>query len=165
MMTSSQSDAKNSRAVVRGEGDMPATLPPETPARHYGRVSRVAEYAARQLGLKPGTVHQSVYGHAPVHHRLATILEAAIGLGDHAMVERLMRPIEHVLGRCPVEPLDPKLICQARATDAAEDVAETHYLARPTRETLRGWLLEIRRERADLLRLDAAITAKLEATP
>ena len=141
---------------------MSASLPTERHGRHYRTPSRVAALAARTLGIKPETVHQSVYGHAPVHHRLATILEAAIGLGDHAMVERLMRPIDHVLSRRQPEPFGPDLICQAQASDLAEDLAETHYLAAPSRETLRGWLLEIRRERADLLRLDTAITAELE---
>lgn len=141
---------------------MSTSLPANQPGRYHRPPSRVAAAAARQLGCKPETVHASVYGHAPVHHRLATILEAAIGLADHAMVERLMRPIDHVLSRRQPEPFGPDLICQAQASDMAEDVAETRYLASPSRETLRGWLLEIRRERADLLRLDAAITVELE---
>lgn len=141
------------------------TVPPANAARHYRPPSRVALVAARALGLQPETVHQSVYGHAPVHQRLATILEAAIGLGDHGMVERLMRPIERVLSRRPVEPLSPAVICEAQAADSAEDMAEVQYLAAPSNDSLRGWLTEVRRERAELLRLESAISSALESRP
>lgn len=161
-MSDTQQQNTKMRAESRPSSDMPATVGTGGGSRHYRAPSRVATLAARSLGLRPETVHQSVYGHSPVHHRLATILEAAIGLGDHAMIERLMRPIDHVLSRRAPSPFGPALINEEQAAEAAMNSAKVRCLAEPSRETMRGWLLEVRRERADLLRLDAAITAKLE---
>ena len=77
------------------------TLPPGTRPRHSARPSRLAVYAAPKLGMRPGSVEQLIPGHSPLHERFATLVAAALEVGDANMVARLMAPIQAVLAGSP----------------------------------------------------------------
>lgn len=143
---------------------MAPTVRPDPTARHYRRPSRVAIAAAPRLGMRPGSVEQLVHGHDQIHVRLAAIIEAAAALGDAAFIDRTLAPIDAARARLAVPALTPELIHQAQSSDAAEEVAESCYLAAPSLPHLRTWLHAVERQRADSLLLSLALRAYMEAT-
>lgn len=124
--------------------------------------SKVASRAARVLGLQPETVHALIHGRANVAKRFAAILEAAVSLGDDRMVCRLMAPVDAAL-QVDRPDLSPDLIRAAQEADAAEEVAETTYLANPTPEHQREWLRKLAEQRFHCHRLELAL-ARAELT-
>lgn len=91
--------------------------------RHYRRPSRLAVDAARELGVRPGTVEQAIHGHDPVHLRFAAIVRAAVRLNDRNILAKLMRPVEEALGNLPAVEYSADLVLAYVRADAREDLA------------------------------------------
>lgn len=120
---------------------MDATLPRGTSARTYLRRDRVAEALAKRLQMKPESAHQVLVG--PLAWRCAEAINAFHETHEFARGERWAMPIRAALAQVAEEPLTRLLIVRAQEADAAEDVAESAYLANPCPATRDAWIQKL----------------------
>jgi hypothetical protein len=91
------------------------------------------------------------------------LLEAAVALGDTALLERLVAPVEVALAAAPVPAFGASVVLMAQEADMSEDVAEAQYHAAPSPATLRTWLRAIDAQRAAHRTLRTSIANQLES--
>lgn len=136
---------------------MATTMRPDAPGSHYRRPSRVSRYCAKRLGIKPESVEQLVKGHDAVHIRTAVLIEGAILHGDHALVARILAPIEAARAGASSGESPAELLAADVAADSAEDCPRLEYLTSPTAESRNALLRRLRDRAGVLLRLIAAL--------
>src|SRR5690348_15601529 len=111
---------------------MTATLARVAPARHSGGASALAVRVGRRLGCTPGTAEQKLWGNCRLTiDELAAAVEECVAAGRRDVADRLTRPIIAALSGPRAHAL-PAVAVHAREADAAEDVAETRFLATHT---------------------------------
>lgn len=124
--------------------------------RHYRKPSRLAEYAAPRLGMRPQSVEQLLHGHSRIQDRYQVLLQAALATHDDQMLDVLLRPFECVEGA----PIDGGCELEADLADAAEDEAQAHYRADRSRDAARLLLRRRAAERMASWRHDRALAAE-----
>lgn len=105
---------------------------------------------------------QSLAAHLGTYvDRIAHLIDAAAAIPDPAFIDRVLAPIDAARSGVAAPPLTPELIHAAQTTDAAEEIAESHYRASPTLPALRAWILALEKQRGDSLLLLLALKGAL----
>jgi hypothetical protein len=136
------SNANNSTRAMR------TTLRSAERARYYRQHSRLAQRAAQELGVRPGTIEQMIHGHTPIQERFWALVHVAMELGDQYVLDKLLSPAPP-RGVAPAPRLTPSLLLTESEADAAEDVARDRYIldrrAKPDYLRCLGAELEVKR--------------------
>lgn len=134
------------------------TVEPGTRRRHYRTPSRLAQYAAPRLGMRPQSVEQLLHGHHRIQDRYQVLLQAAIATHDDQMLDVLLRPFEAV----EAATIDGGENCELEAdlADAAEDDAQARFRADRSRDAARLLLRRRAAERMASWRHDRALAAE-----
>lgn len=123
-----------------------STVTPRVSIGHYPRLDPVVA-AARELGLKPGTVQQGCYGEASWFRRCALIVRAFVQVGKPERAERLLAPIDAARLSLHWLRMEPELHQVEQELDGREDEAQIAYILNPSktnRDTYRRVLYKLR---------------------
>ena len=130
------------------------------PARRWRRKREPARWAqalAADVGLAPATIEWQVHrGARAIQHVVARIL-LQLRTTDADLYAKVAAPIEAAMRGVAAQPLTSDLICEAQEADAAEELAESAYLATRTVEALREWRRRVEVQRATSLHLYLAL--------
>lgn len=136
------------------------TLAPGAAVAKYPRRDgvRVDTVFARELGISEARGHRALYEHP----RLVDMVRAAVvayrETGDLLGLTRLKAAVE--AGDMVAERLTGALFVAAQEADAAEEVAETAYLAQPSRATAEAFVRALDKQQMTAATLRAALVER-----
>jgi len=116
--------------------------------------------AADELGMRPESVHQLVYGRDNAFHRVAVIIRAMVESGQAFRAERLLVEIDRARHATKALDLNNDLCDENVKVEQAEDRSEARFYRDPNIETARAWRDDLRLESAH----NELVIDSLEAT-
>jgi len=117
------------------------------PVGNYPQPDSVAA-AADELGMKPESVHQLIYGRDNVFHRVAVIVKSMVESGQSFRAERLLVQIDRARHATKAPDLNNELCDENVKVEQAEDRSEARFYRDPNIETARAWRDDLRLESA-----------------
>ena len=129
------------------------------PMSGYLAVQRVA---AEKLGVSEGTINQWLYGEKRLNHRVATIVEAFLELGQHERADRWLLPITSARLSIQPDTLTHQLIRDVQLADLYEDRTEAEFHMSRDQHAARRWVRALEQQNATTLRVIAALRHEFE---